>query len=205
MHALIFFLILVLLVLCRISYSIKETFNGNKINERQSRQSRQETQPQSIDMQPAATQAPQPHQASVSTLETAVNLLFYTLKPYLKTNENGAPLQTCDTPETCSFSLVNLQGATGLIGPKGDTGDRGLIGPKGDTGDRGLIGPKGDTGDQGATGPKGDTGDRGATGANGSSIFDVSKIMLNGDSYKDNKNRDENIPQPSNAYTTLFS
>jgi hypothetical protein len=47
-------------------------------------------------------------------------------------------------------------GATGLPGPKGETGATGMIGPKGNTGAMGVPGPKGDTGPTGpSTGPAG--------------------------------------------------
>ena len=46
----------------------------------------------------------------------------------------------------------------GLIGPKGEKGDKGLKGDKGDKGDRGDKGLKGDKGDKGVKGDKGDPG-----------------------------------------------
>lgn len=61
------------------------------------------------------------------------------------------------TAENYKF-LVDLSGAQGIQGPKGDTG---LQGPKGDTGEQGPIGLTGATGPQG---PKGDTGERGPQG-----------------------------------------
>ena len=72
--------------------------------------------------------------------------------------------------------VVDMSGATGLKGdkgdtgpqgPKGDKGDTGDQGPKGDTGDTGPQGPKGDTGETGSQGPKGDTGDTGPQGPKG--------------------------------------
>ena len=45
--------------------------------------------------------------------------------------------------------------ASGVQGPKGDTGPQGPIGPKGDKGDTGAQGPAGQNGAQGATGPAG--------------------------------------------------
>jgi hypothetical protein len=71
----------------------------------------------------------------------------------------------------------------------------------------GSTGPKGDTGTMGGTGgtgPKGDKGTRGQDGANGASIFDVSRIMLNGDTDIFSKKVNDAEPQPSSAYTTLF-
>ncbi|MBQ0088994.1 MAG: collagen-like protein [Prevotellaceae bacterium] len=49
----------------------------------------------------------------------------------------------------------------GLIGPKGDTGERGPIGPQG------IQGPQGDKGNRGDTGPQGIQGDKGDTGNSG--------------------------------------
>jgi len=87
-------------------------------------------------------------------------------------------------------------------GPPGEQGNTGGIGPRGDQGNTGGIGPRG---------PKGDQGKIGIDGRDGASIFDVSKIMLNGEteldrSKKRHKNRDDDkdAPEPSTAYTTLF-
>jgi hypothetical protein len=68
----------------------------------------------------------------------------------------------------------------------------------------GSTGPKGDTGPMGGTGPQGIQGIRGQDGINGASIFDVSRIMLNGDTDIFSKKVDDAEPQPSTAYTTLF-
>ena len=73
--------------------------------------------------------------------------------------------------------------------------------PNGSTGPKGDTGPMGGTG---GTGPKGDKGTRGQDGINGASIFDVSRIMLNGDTDIFSKKVDDAEPQPSSAYTTLF-
>jgi hypothetical protein len=56
----------------------------------------------------------------------------------------------------------------------------------------------------------GPVGQRGEPGPAGASVFDVSRLMLNGDTdllkQKDNNNNDnKDEPQPSNSYTTLFS
>ncbi len=91
------------------------------------------------------------------------------------------------TPRTISIAddlVINEFGEwvgpdSGLIGPKGDTGDAGppgadgvdgATGPKGDTGAQGPAGPVGDTGavgPQGPAGPQGPTGADGATGPKG--------------------------------------
>jgi hypothetical protein len=76
--------------------------------------------------------------------------------------------------------------------------------------DFGVTGPRGTQGGvgaQGVTGAQGGVGSQGVRGRDGSSIFDVSKYMLNGDTdifKKKNKEDDDNVPQPVNAYTTLF-
>lgn len=78
--------------------------------------------------------------------------------------------------------FMDLSGATGIQGPKGETGDQGLQGepgPKGDIGpegpqgiqgpkgDKGEVGPEGPQGIQGEQGPKGDPGLDGAKGEQG--------------------------------------
>jgi hypothetical protein len=60
--------------------------------------------------------------------------------------------------------LQGPKGDTGETGAKGETGDQGLQGEKGDPGEQGLKGDKGDTGDQGLKGDKGDKGDAGMDG-----------------------------------------
>ncbi|CUH61539.1 tail fiber domain-containing protein [Thalassobacter stenotrophicus] len=57
---------------------------------------------------------------------------------------------------------VNLKGATGATGPKGNTGAMGPTGPEGPAGPTGPTGSKGNTG---ATGPQGATGATGPTPA----------------------------------------
>ena len=51
-----------------------------------------------------------------------------------------------------------VDAASGVQGPKGDTGDTGPQGDKGDKGDTGPQGPAGQNGAQGATGPAGADG-----------------------------------------------
>ncbi|MGG0321487.1 collagen-like repeat preface domain-containing protein, partial [Bacillus mycoides] len=58
-------------------------------------------------------------------------------------------------------------GATGPTGDTGATGVTGVTGPTGDTGATGVTGPTGDTGATGVTGPTGDTGATGVTGPTG--------------------------------------
>ncbi len=62
---------------------------------------------------------------------------------------------------------VNLKGATGSTGPKGNTGATGPAGPQGPTGATGPQGLKGNTGSTGATGAKGNTGATGPQGPTG--------------------------------------
>jgi hypothetical protein len=73
------------------------------------------------------------------------------------TNDIGAP-----NPDP-----VNIKGAQGTKGDKGDTGAQGPQGEKGDTGAQGPQGEKGDTGAQGPQGEKGDTGVQGPQGEKG--------------------------------------
>ena len=62
---------------------------------------------------------------------------------------------------------IGLTGATGPQGPKGDTGERGPQGEVGPKGDQGPIGPQGETGLQGPKGDKGDIGPQGPRGEKG--------------------------------------
>ena len=62
---------------------------------------------------------------------------------------------------------IGLTGATGPQGPKGDTGERGPQGEVGPKGDQGPIGPQGKTGLQGPKGDKGDVGPQGPRGEKG--------------------------------------
>ena len=66
-----------------------------------------------------------------------------------------------------TFSLLNMNGCTSLVGPQGDQGEKG---EKGDDGEKGEPGKKGETGEQGEkgdTGSKGETGDQGQKGDQG--------------------------------------
>lgn len=68
----------------------------------------------------------------------------------------------------CTAGATSISwNATGVQGPKGNTGATGSPGAKGSTGDAGSQGPKGDTGATGTTGDQGPKGDAGATGAVG--------------------------------------
>ena len=85
------------------------------------------------------------------------------------------------TPRTVSVAdqlLINESGewvgpGSGLVGPKGDTGEAGPTGPQGEAGPQGIAGtagPQGDTGARGPVGPigpKGDTGNQGPQGETG--------------------------------------
>lgn len=59
---------------------------------------------------------------------------------------------------------TGLQGEVGLQGPKGDKGEKGDIGSSGLQGIQGQKGDKGDAGQQGLKGDKGDTGPQGPPG-----------------------------------------
>eukprot|EP00873_Tetraselmis_striata_P036333 jgi/Tetstr1/456597/TSEL_004131.t1 len=78
------------------------------------------------------------------------------------------PLWVTDAQSAVSLSGFNqdldLTGAQGPPGPKGDVGAPGPLGPQGPQGDVGLAGQLGNTG---ATGPQGPAGPRGNTGATG--------------------------------------
>eukprot|EP00873_Tetraselmis_striata_P036322 jgi/Tetstr1/456586/TSEL_004120.t1 len=78
------------------------------------------------------------------------------------------PLGVTDAQSAVSLSGFNqdldLTGAQGPPGPKGDVGAPGPLGPQGPQGDVGLAGQLGNTG---ATGPQGPAGPRGNTGATG--------------------------------------
>jgi hypothetical protein len=205
MHAFIIFLILSLLVWCRIAYSIKEGVTSA-------------TQPPESSDQPSDQLSDQDQNTLVTLLlATALEMIGLetiglggAMNPYLEKDANGNPIKTYDADGYYySYTFNPPQGATGSQGPKGDKGVKGDQGPKGDKGDQG---PKGDKGDQGPKGDKGDQGIQGATGGQGpkgdagANIFDVSTIMLNGDSLnKKNKGDKKNVPEPVSAYSTLFS
>ena len=91
--------------------------------------------------------------------------------------------------------------------PSDWTYDLGVTGATGPRGNAGINGTSGETGPRGVAGLQGVTGIQGVKGRDGSSIFDVSKYMLNGDTdifKKKDKDDDDDAPQPVNAYTTLF-
>ena len=91
------------------------------------------------------------------------------------------------------YIYTNPAGATGAVGAAGKDGVKGDIGATGKDGAKGATGAKGIKGDD---------------GFDGSSIFDVSKFRLNGDTdlFKKRRKKDDDSdePQPSTAYTTLF-
>ena len=105
------------------------------------------------------------------------------LDPYLNTHSSS-------DPSVWTYDL----GVTGATGPRGNAG---INGTSGKTGPRGI---------DGIAGLHGATGIQGVKGRDGSSIFDVSKYMLNGDTdiFKKKDKGDDDAPQPVNAYTTLF-
>ena len=89
-----------------------------------------------------------------------VDLTGYATEQYVKeyAQPKGDYIEETQLPVVVNDALAQAKasgefdGATGPMGPKGDTGATGPQGPKGDTGDVGPQGPKGDTG---ATGPQG--------------------------------------------------
>lgn len=177
MHALIIFLILVLLVLCRISHSIKESFTAQE-----------ESQITTF----------------IKMFGFLTNTIFNTLEPNLKKDETGDYATVGDVYNgTFGYILTNLEGPTGPTGPMGPighTGERGPMGERGLTGERGPMGERGLTGESGPMGLTGPMGERGLTGEKGES-------GLTGGLYSEggltrNKN---NIPEPISAYTTLFA
>jgi hypothetical protein len=187
MHAFIIFLILSLLVWCRIAYSIKEGATSA-------------SQPPESSDQPSDQLSDQDQNTLVTLLlATALEMIGLetiglggAMNPYLEKDANGNLIKTYDADGYYySYTFNPPQGATGSQGPKGDKGVKGDQGSKGDKGDQGI---------QGATGGQGPKGDAGAN------IFDVSTIMLNGDSLnKKNKGDKKNVPEPVSAYSTLFS
>lgn len=63
--------------------------------------------------------------------------------------------------------VVDLSGATGIQGPKGDRGPQGVQGLQGPKGEPGIQGPKGDRGEQGPKGDRGPQGEKGIQGPQG--------------------------------------
>ena len=140
--------------------------------------------------------------SDITRMQFSVNNIKNALYPYVDPNTGGLKLLKGDT------GPIGPQGIQGVNGDKGDIGIQGPSGPQGVPGPQGMSGPPGPHGMSGPPGPRGLSGPPGIPGSNGASIFDVSKIMLNGDTglfTQKDKNQDKtNEPQPSMAYTTLF-
>jgi|688.fasta_scaffold1266449_1 hypothetical protein len=177
MHAFILFLILILLVWCRIAHSMKDSMKDS--------------------MKESFTADEE------KIISFVVPSLFNTFNPYLQKDANGKTLITKNADGTYQYTFEPPKGPAGATGGQGPIGATGGQGPKGDTGGQGPIGatggqgPKGDTGATGGQGPKGDTG---------ANTFDFSKMMLNGDSFKqNNKEEKNNGPEPIASHSTLFS
>ena len=125
-------------------------------------------------------------------------------------NSDYTPIQINFLLDTIAILLEAVLNTISPGGPEYDTdGNLILTIPKGDQGPQGNTGG---TGGIGPRGPKGDQGKIGIDGRDGASIFDASKIMLNGETKlnrgkKRHKNRDDDkdAPEPSTAYTTLFA
>ena len=146
MHAFILFLILILLVWCRIAHSMKDSMKESFTADEE------------------------------KIISFVVPSLFNTFNPYLQKDANGKTLITKNADGTYQYTFEP---------------------PKGPAGATGGQGPKGDTGATGGQGPKGDTG---------ANTFDFSKMMLNGDSFKqNNKEEKNNGPEPIASHSTLFS
>ena len=83
-----------------------------------------------------------------------------------------------------TLSLGIPRGATGIQGPKGETGaagergPQGLQGPQGDVGPQGEIGPQGPKGATGAQGPKGDAGEQGPQGVQGVEAHLLAQMLI---------------------------
>jgi hypothetical protein len=181
MHAFILFLILILLVWCRIAYSIKESF------------SKQEE----------------------TYIRSVLSYLFNTFNPFFEKGADGKPLITKNADGTSQFKFnqpigstgergeqgpqgpQGLIGATGGIGPQGP---QGLIGATGGIGPQGLIGATGGIGPQGPIGATGGIGPQGPIGATGG-IGPQGPQGPTGDTLKN----ENNVPEPADAYTTLFT
>jgi collagen type VII alpha len=82
-------------------------------------------------------------------------------------NLNGAVGQKGDKGDPGLQGPTGPQGNTGGTGPQGNTGNPGGTGPQGNTGNPGGTGPQGNTGNPGGTGPQGNTGNPGGTGPQG--------------------------------------
>ena len=145
-----------------------------------------------------------PPENNLQNFRLLMNVFMNSFYPYFKKDENGEPVMTGSLDDTpLRFIFEPPQGATGPPGPKGDQGATGSLGLIGATGSQG---PKGDKGDKGDKGEKGDKGNKGDTGDKGANVFDISKFMLNGDSFnKKQVGEEDNPPEPVPAYSTLFS
>jgi hypothetical protein len=222
MHAFIIFLILTLLVLCRIAYSMKESFTPA------------EEQVISF-VVPALYNTFNPYFKKDTDGNTDIinnnGIYQFTFEPPQGPRGPAGPEgpKGSEGPRGLEGRQgiqgePGLPGQQGIQGNQGNQGDEGIQGPRGLIGESGEQGPKGDKGDQGATGspgligatgsqgPKGDKGDKGDkgskgdTGDAGANVFDVSKFMLNGDSFnKKQVGKEDNPPEPVPAYSTLFS
>ena len=64
-----------------------------------------------------------------------------------------------ESPQVVDIALtpIQLDVATNVIYPKGETGDQGPIGLQGEVGPQGVQGPQGIQGEQGLIGPQGNT------------------------------------------------
>ena len=159
MHAFILFLILILLVWCRIAHSMKDSMKDS--------------------MKESFTADEE------KIISFVVPSLFNTFNPYLQKDANGKTLITKNADGTYQYTFEPPKGPAGATGGQGPIGATGGQGPKGDTGATGGQGPKGDT---------------------GANTFDFSKMMLNGDSFKqNNKEEKNNGPEPIASHSTLFS
>lgn len=203
MRLLIIFLIVALLLWCRIVYVQREMFTGQDQDEIDNINTR------------------------INTNETTMN--DYIIKNDSEINNHGQRLNT-NSSNILTLAYATEQNMTDI---EKNTNDIGAVAaltwynyavtepllkylnpdtleyefPKGPTGDRGERGAQGEKGATGAPGEKGAKGDRGDYGRDGASIFDVSRILLNGDTDLFTKRKDQkevSEPQPINAYTTLF-
>jgi hypothetical protein len=134
-----------------------------------------------------------------------VPALYNTFNPYFKKTDGNADIIYNEDNKTYQFTFEPPQGATGPIGATGSPGPIGETGGQGPKGDQGLKGDQGPKGDQGLIGATGIQGPKGNTGDKGANVFDVSTIMLNGDSLNKKQVGENNVPEPIAAYSSLFS
>ena len=196
MRVVVIFLIIALLMLIRISYVKREMFSQNDQITINAINKEINSLGIGVDKIPVINNRLDDLDGQNIIITDDVAGLYTLLTPYL---------------DSKGKALIFPKGDKGDIGPKGNKGNKGNIGPKGDKGDIGPTGGKGDTGPAGsvgATGGNGAIGQRGEGGPAGASVFDVSRLMLNGETdlfnQKDKINDSKDEPQPSNAYTTLF-